>query len=45
MVLLNKTDLVGEDEVKKIKKAVAVLNPDAKLSKTTQSKVILETIS
>ena len=44
MVLLNKTDLVGKDEINKIKAAVKVLNPKAKVDTTLFSKVELKEV-
>merc|ERR1719220_2790354 len=44
VVLLNKTDLVKEDEINKIKAAVKVLNPKAKLATTLYSKVELKSV-
>jgi len=44
VVLLNKTDLVNTDQVDKIKRAVTLLNPTAKVSSTQQSKVELKDV-
>ena len=44
MVLLNKTDLVKEDEINKIKAAVKVLNPKANVATTLYSRVELKSV-
>ena len=44
VVLLNKIDLVEESEVQRIKKALNVLNPNAKVYLTKNSKVDLPTV-
>merc|ERR1719220_291115 len=44
VVLLNKTDLVKEDEINKIKAAVKVLNPKANVATTLYSKVELKSV-
>ena len=44
VVLLNKTDLVKEDEINKIKAAVKVLNPKANVATTLYSRVELKSV-
>ncbi len=44
MILLNKTDLVKDEEINKVKSAVNVLNPKAKIATTNYSKTDLSNV-